>query len=388
MKFKKELLRLLIGTMFLSACDFSSKKEKLFSLQAEIDTNSIYFGYENLKTAIEHSKEKGLPVFIYFTWDGCGPCLWMERTVFIDSVIKHFYNQNFISAKVHGRRLSSSGIISAEEQKMNKPIDLVMKEYGVYGTPSFVVIDSQGNLIHKSIGASNKEEFLQFGKDALSDDRNYAVIKEQVENGNNSYELVKTYLDGNNPTSKSLKRKKKKIIDNYFTTQELSEWSSVNNWYLIEHHVDEDDYSSKQFQYLLHNTNAFYEKNDRKKIDYKLYRVLSQYFFNGGKINHLGNPIANMIIEREDLKKKNITDLNLYVESFNDIYTSYYYLLAYEINRKSREIYEESVKKSSKINEKTLNIAKKWVELLISYSSEEEYIDTYNKLVSQIKKIE
>ena len=172
-----------------------------------------------------------------------------------------------------------------------------MKEYGVYGTPSFVVIDSQGNLIHKSIGASNKEEFLQFGKDALSDDRNYAVIKKQVENGNHSYELVKTYLDGNNPTSK-------------------------------------------------------------------------------------------MIIEREDLKKKNITDLNLYVESFNDIYTSYYYLLAYEINRKSREIYEESVKKSSKINDKTLNIAKKWVELLISYSSEEEYIDTYNKLVSQIKKIE
>ena len=45
MKFKKELLKLLIATMFLSACDFSSKKEKLFSLQTEIDTNSLHFGY-------------------------------------------------------------------------------------------------------------------------------------------------------------------------------------------------------------------------------------------------------------------------------------------------------------------------------------------------------
>ena len=201
MKLRKGLLRLLIGTMLLSACDFSSKKEKLFSLHTEIDTNSIYFGYKSLRTAIESSKEHGLPVFFYFTWDGCGPCLEMERSVFTDSIVINFYNKNFINVKAHGKRLSFSAEISDEENKLNKPIDNVMNEFGVRGTPSFVVIDCNGKLIHKSIGYLNKEDFFQFGKDALSDERSYAIIKKKVENGNYSYELIKSYLDGNNPTS-------------------------------------------------------------------------------------------------------------------------------------------------------------------------------------------
>ena len=93
-----------------------------------------------------------------------------------------------------------------------------------------------------------------------------------------------------------------------------------------------------------------------------------------------------MIIEREDLKKKNITDLNLYAENYNDIYTKYYFLLEYEIFRKSREIYDESIKTGNSIKTGTLKIASKWLELLISHRTEdEEYVNTYNKLESQLK---
>ena len=379
---RKVCFALMMASVIFCGCGKSSRRiEKLLSLPTEIDINSIQFKHETFKSAWEESREKGLPLFIYFTGDGCGPCLWMERTVFTDSMIMNFFNQNFICVKSHRKRLSTT-VRSAEEMKLNKPIDLVMKEYGVYGIPSFIVIDFNGNLIHKSIDSSDKEDFIQFGKDALSDDRNYAAIKTKVENGNYSYELVKSYLAGNNPTSKSLKRKKQKIIDNYFATQDQSEWSSTQNWYLIDRHIDTEDFDSEQFQYLLHNTNTFYEKQERATVDLKLYRVLGQYLFNGGKINKLNNhPIANMIVEKRDLEKMNITDINLYAKSFNDIYTKYYYLLEFEINRKSREIYEESIKSSHTIQTETLTMAEKWMELLISHrTEEEEYVDTYEKL--------
>jgi hypothetical protein len=180
-----------------------------------------------------------------------------------------------------------------------------------------------------------------------------------------------------------LKRKKQNIVDNYFSTQDKSEWSSSKNWYIIDRHIDIDDgFNSEQFQYLLNNTNDFYEKQERKNVDLKLYRVLAQYLYNGGKMIKTNNhPIANMIIEKEKLEKMNITDINIFAKSFNDIYTKYYHLLEYQIHRKSLEIYEESKKDGNNIEKETLEKAVKWMELLVSHrTTDEEYIDTYEKL--------
>ncbi len=387
MKIIKLQIVILIGITFMTSCNLMNSKKGILSLQTEIDTSSIKFQYETLNSAVKISKEMEKPVFIYFTADGCGPCLKMEHSDFTDSLVMDYYNTNFICVKSHRKRLSSSGIVTDEEKRLNKPIDLVMDKYYISGNPSFVIIDSDGNLIHKSIGYKNQSELIQFGKDALSNDRNYSTIKTKIKNGDYSFETVKLYLEGTHESYSFLDNifgsTNQKVIANYFKTQNQSDWNSKNNWFIINNYIN--DFDSEQFQYLLHNQKHFYQNNDKINVDKKLYQVLSNYVFNAGDIKALNCPISNLIIKRKILTAKTHSDLNIYAKDFNDIFKEYYFLFDYEINNKSWEIYEESINSNNDIETETIKIAIDWMKLVTSYRNEDKnYINTYEKLQNQL----
>ena len=144
---------------------------------------------KTLEEAIKISKKRELPIFIYFTADGCRSCVKMDRTVFPDSIVMNFIKQNFICAKSHWKRLpSKEGYITKEEMELNSPIDDIMQLYEVNGTPSFVVIDSEGSLLHKKIGFMNPKQLVQFGRDALGDENNYTAIEKKINDGEFSFE--------------------------------------------------------------------------------------------------------------------------------------------------------------------------------------------------------
>lgn len=387
MKIIKLQIAILIFMAFLSSCNISNNKKRILSLKTEIDTSAISFRYATLDSAAIISKETGKPIFIYFTADGCGPCLIMDRSVFTDSSVMSFFNSNFVNVKSHRKRLSNSGIVTDEEKKLNAPIDLVMDKYFISGNPSFVIIDSKLNLIHKSIGYKSQKDLIQFGKDALSNDRNYAAIKSKIKNGDYSFETVKLYLEGTPPSrsllDKIFRNTDQKVIDNYFKTQNKSDWSSKNNWFIIDNYIN--DFDSEQIQYLLHNQEHFYQDNDRVKVDTKTYQLLSNYVFNGGNIDDLKCPISDLIVKRGILTSKAYNDLNLYAKDFNEIYTKYSFIFDYEINNKSWEIYEESQKNDSEIDHKTIEMATNWMKLVTSYNiGNNNYLDTYEKLKSQL----
>ena len=387
MKNLKLQIAILIGITFISSCNSINSKKEILSLQTELDTSSIKFQYETLNSAVKISKETKKPVFIYFTADGCGPCLKMAHFVFTDSLVMDYFNTNFVCVKSHRKRLSNSSVVTDEEKRLNKPIDIIMEKYYVSGTPSFVIIDSEGNLIHKSIGYKTRSELIQFGKDALSNDCNYSAIKAKIKNGDYSFETVKRYLEGT-PASSSLFGNmfgitNQKVITNYFKTQKQSDWNSTNNWFIINNYIN--DFDSEQFQYLINNQNQFNQNLDKIEIDNKIYQILSNYEFNGGSIKELNSPLADLIIKRKSLKAKNYNNLNVYAKDFNDIYTEYYYLFDYEINNKSWEIYESSIQENTLINRQTIEMAANWMRLVTSYwTDDNNYKDTYNKLSSQL----
>jgi thioredoxin-related protein len=387
MKIIKLLIAVLIGITILSSCNLINSKNENISLKTEIDTSSIKFQSETLNSALKISKEKRRPVFIYFTADGCGPCLKMDHSVFTDSLVMDYFNSNFVCVKSHRKRLSNSPVVTDEEKRINKPIDIIMDKYYVSGTPSFVIIDSEGNLIHKSIGYKTQSELIQFGKDALSNDHNYSTIKTKIENGDFSFETVKLYLEGTPTSSSSFSNMfgitNQKVIANYFKTQKQSDWNSTNNWVIINNYIN--DFDSEQFQYLINNQNQFNQNLDKIEVDNKIYKILSNYEFNGGNIKELNSPLADLIEKRKSLMAKNYNNLNIYAKDFNDIYTEYYYLFDYEINNKSWEIYETSSQENTKIDRQTLEMAINWMRLVTSYRTDDNnYKDTFSKLSSQL----
>jgi len=383
MKNKQLKIVTLLLVILLSSCGLSKKKSIITSLQTVVDTTTLKFQYKSLDIPLQTSKKENRPILIFFTSDGCGPCLYMERTVFTDSLVKDFYEKNFICCKSHIKR--ESGVQSNQTLKLNKSISDFMEEFDVNGTPSFIIIDSEGKLIHKKTGSMSANEFIQFGKDALSSDKNYPSIEAKIKNGDYSFETVKLYLEGTPQSSSFLDyffgSKTQKAVNNYFKTQTKSRWSSDNNWYIIYRYVK--DFKSEQFQYLLNNQSLYFKKFGKIDVDSKIFDVLRQYEFNGGDISNLKFPQVNLLLERNKLKEKNYVDLNTFATDYNAIYTQYYYLFEYEIYLKSQEIYEASKQENTKIKKQTLERATNWMKLVAANRPDyNDYQNTYSKLRS------
>jgi len=384
---KKNQLKIvtLLLLILLSSCNLSKKKSIITSLQTIVDTTSLKFQYKSMYIPLKTSKDENRLILIYFTSDGCGPCLNMEHTVFTDSLVKDFYKKNFICCKSHIKR--ESGPQTKQILELNKSISNFMEEFDVNGTPSFIIIDSEGKLIHKKTGSMSANEFIQFGKDALSDDKNYPAIEAKIKKGDYSFETVKLYLEGTLQSSSFLDyifgSKIQKVVDNYFKNQKKLQWSSDNNWYIINRFVK--DFKSEQFQYLLHNQSLYFKKFGKIDVDNKIFRVVAQYEYNGGDISNLSFPQVKLVLERNKLKKKNFEDLNIFAKDNNEIYTQYYYLFDYEIYINSQEIYEASKQENTKIKKQTLERASNWMKLVTTYQPESiNYRETYSNILNKL----
>ena len=104
---------------------------------------------------------------MYFTSDGCGWGLKMERDVFSDTTLQKFINENFICSKVYLKR--PSAVMKAKEyKKLNKSKLDFMDLYNIEATfPTFVIIDTNGKLIKKESKYMDVQEFVQFAGDGL-----------------------------------------------------------------------------------------------------------------------------------------------------------------------------------------------------------------------------
>jgi len=108
----------------------------------------------SLKTLQAKAKAEKKIVFIdaFTTW--CGPCKMMDRDVFTDKEVGQFYNKHFINAKI-------------DMEKGEGPT--IAQRYKVRGYPSFLFIDTNGEIVHRGIGYIKPDAFLALGQTAIGD---------------------------------------------------------------------------------------------------------------------------------------------------------------------------------------------------------------------------
>ena len=98
----------------------------------------------DLDHALREASNGGLPVLVAFYMPGCVPCSIMDRTVLSDSDVKRALH-DYVRVR-----------LDATEQT-----DLA-RQYEVYATPTFTVVDSEGRLLSQREGTLTVEEFVQF----------------------------------------------------------------------------------------------------------------------------------------------------------------------------------------------------------------------------------
>lgn len=137
-----------LGSIVLISLLFIGLKSDTTSVVEE----GIVFEHVDFKEAQELAKSQNKLIFMdaYTTW--CGPCKLMAKTVFTEKEVGDFYNSNFINIKVDME--TSEGMFLG-------------KQYKVEGYPTFLYINSKGEVVHRTIGASDKNAFLANGKQAV-----------------------------------------------------------------------------------------------------------------------------------------------------------------------------------------------------------------------------
>ncbi|PJA08719.1 MAG: thioredoxin [Flavobacteriales bacterium CG_4_10_14_0_2_um_filter_32_8] len=109
----------------------------------------IQFNKGTFNEVLQQAKKENKLIFIdiYASW--CGPCKRLKSGTFSDVEVGKLYNQKFINAAFDGEK--GEGIILAQK-------------YGVRSYPTLLFVDSNGNIVVRTGGYHNPDEFIELGK--------------------------------------------------------------------------------------------------------------------------------------------------------------------------------------------------------------------------------
>ncbi len=222
---------------------------------------TIFFRQINYSELFKLAKQERKSVFLYFHTDGCGGCVKMEQTAFVDKNVVDFYNENFICLEVNTRQ--------------EKGIE-INKIYNVKMHPTFLYLDENANILHKIVGVYSPNDFLSQAKNALSPEKALTAFKKQYREGKRDANFLFEYCY----KLRDAKELDSQRINEYLNTQSYKELKQVKNLKFIYEFVLHNfkvtvPFDSKVFQFLLKERALFDSHFDADQVDTRIVWVLN-----------------------------------------------------------------------------------------------------------------
>ncbi len=104
----------------------------------------------------------------YATW--CGPCKVMANTVFIKPDVGLFYNANYISVKA---QMDSSAKDDLEIKAHYQDNHMLLTKYAIAAYPTYLIFNSNGELVQRFVGSMSSDEFIKAGKESLVPEKQF-----------------------------------------------------------------------------------------------------------------------------------------------------------------------------------------------------------------------
>lgn len=225
----------------------------------------------------------------YAVW--CGPCKYMDASIFPDEKLGEFHNANFINVKYD----------------MEKPYSSVIREkYNIKAFPSFLYLDATGEVVHRAVGSSQTAaEFLEISKLATDEGANFRAINELIKKGDRSATTISSYLDMyyGAPEAESL-------LNQYFTMSTDEEKMSAESWSLIQKHVT--NIKSEAFTFFTKQKAEYEKLFGDEDVDNYLIQLMAYTYRRAPddfeKLKQLDKEVADkfeiMLKEREAARQK------------------------------------------------------------------------------------
>lgn len=125
------------------------------------------------------AKKEGKLVFMdcYTVW--CGPCKILEKKIFPLKPVGDFFNEHFVSVQM--------------DMEKGEGKDLA-KRYNVKAYPTLLILDADGNLVHRITGVCPPQQLVEKMERGLSEETAYAPVKAKYDAGDRSPRVVTEYL--------------------------------------------------------------------------------------------------------------------------------------------------------------------------------------------------
>ncbi|MCC6461726.1 MAG: thioredoxin family protein [Saprospiraceae bacterium] len=172
------------------------------------------------------SEQKLIFVDAFASW--CGPCKRMAAQVFPDPKVGEFFNPSFICLKID----------------MEKPENAEFAgKYPVSAYPTLMILDADGKIVQKSVGALQADGLIAFGQKAIGKADNSVDYEKEYAAGKREPQFMLDYVRALNRANKPTL----KITNEYLNSQkDLS--TPINLKFILEGAVEAD---SRVFDLLL-----------------------------------------------------------------------------------------------------------------------------------------
>ncbi|MGV4414749.1 thioredoxin family protein [Chryseobacterium sp. T1] len=318
-------------------------------------------------------KEKKL-IFLdaYASW--CGPCKLMAKNIFTLPTVGEYYNSHFINAKLDMEK--GEGVALAKKFKVN-------------AYPTYLFINGDGEVVHRTLGYVEEADFIKFAKDAEDPSRQIGALKSKFDAGEKDADFLKNLISLTFYTEPAYAEK---VIIRYFQTKEGQALdkddinillSSVNkadgeSYQIFKNRkqdiikvlpLEQYDAINKSFE-----INSIIEKaynKDTKKID-------EQYFLTEAE-KLIGKEKATTLLLKQKAKTAlRNKDIATYEKLSLEIYKDYTNVTANELNSAAWNFFEKIDTKSS------LQEAIRWTQEAVKKEENYAYTDTLANLYHKV----
>jgi len=207
------------------------------SLQLKASAEGINFFNGTFAEAKAEAAKQHKLIFMdcFTTW--CGPCNMMARDIFPRQDVGDYYNAHFVCIKV--------------DMEKGEGLDIA-KQFAVHGYPTYLFLDANGMLEHRTLGSRPAATFIEDGKKASDPDRNLLGQIEKFNRGiRDTASLVQLMATSYGIDNKLCER----ALTAYWNAIPESQIVEKHNWDVFSSY--ENNMNSKAFQYVAEHKSEF-----------------------------------------------------------------------------------------------------------------------------------
>jgi len=228
----------------------------------------IQFSHDSMNVSLQKAKESGKLIFVdaFTTW--CGPCKMMSNEVFVLPEVGKFFNANFINMKI--------------DMEAGEGIELA-KKFGIKAYPTFLLINGDGEIIHRVVGSSKADVFIEKIKRGMDPATSYFSVKKKYDAGERSIEFMPLYFK-TMTDAYELKGKEEDVIT-YLTSLNLQQRATETNWDLFSSTVT--DYKSPLFADFAKNVDTYRKAVGEDEVNNKIENIFYKELMSAGPTTDL-----------------------------------------------------------------------------------------------------